>query len=317
MMTNGSTDYFGTLANLALSVSVTGYGAWAWLRAERPEQEAFRHPAYLWWWLSWLAWVFAWALLLLAGALGQMSWFRFKTPVLLCDNLNSICLFQVVLILTRGDRFGPKQRRAWFGVFSASLGVGILALYALYPWLGLDFAYQVHGTWALCLGVVAPILVGWAVYLRFSTWLLLAIGFAYGLVQPIIYAAELPGLFRDVQRYKPVVAMTLALLKVAWAVVFMQMLMNCGADGASLIKARPVIRSHPWGRWPKKLVGHAILLGCVYLSFLTAMVVVYASKLEALGIAVSIVVSFVVLMDIVWRFWEHTQSVQAKATGQH
>jgi len=205
----------GQLTNFIVSVLVLLYGTFAWLHLHRQELR-FRDRAYFCWWLSWLCWVVAWLFLL---SIPESPWRRVLT--LSADNLNTIFLVLVFLILTRGDKFAGRQLVAAFLRISIPLAIATVPLYRLASTP--DFALGVHATWSLGLSVAAPVLVGWAANLRFNTWLLLAVGIVYGFAQPFVYGAELhvTGLQGINQ---PVVDMAMAALKVIWAIAFVQVL---------------------------------------------------------------------------------------------
>jgi hypothetical protein len=232
-----------------------------------------------------------------------------KILTLVFDNLNSVFMILVYFVMTRGDGFDKPKIHAAFKQIAGSLVLGCTILYLLSPLISLNFAYDVHRTWSLCLGVFAPMLIGWACHLRYNTLLVLDVGSAYGFMQPIIYATELTTVQSALTQsplssYKPVIAMTLGGLKVLFAVVFMQVLVHGSARGDSLIVSRPAIRFHFFRRWEKKVLGHALVLGCAYCSLLIALAGVYANGLRELSTALGIVGGFMALLDWFWKLWD-------------
>jgi hypothetical protein len=231
-----------------------------------------------------------------------------KIVTLVFDNLNSVFMVLVYFVLTRGNEFDTPRIKAAFSQICGTLALGCVILYLLSPLIGLAFAYDVHRTWSLCLGVFAPMLIGWACSLRYNTLLVLVVGFAYGFMQPLIYATELSTAPSDavlgIAAFKPVFAMTLGGLKVLWAVVFMQVLAHGVPSDESLIASKTGVRFHFFRHWEKKVLGHALVLGVAYSCLLIAMVVIYAKGLTDLGTAIAIVGGFMALLDWFWKLWE-------------
>lgn len=321
---------FGTVTNLVLSASVVIYGFLVWLR---DKTLGTRHPyrilAYRCWWASWLCWVFAWGMLFAAALKGGQVPLSLKIVTLVFDNLNSVFLILVYFVVTRGDDFDATMIKAAFLQISGSLALGCSLLYLLAPVVGSDFAYEVHRTWSLCVGVFAPMLVGWACNLRYNTLLVLVIGFAYGFIQPLVYATQLEtaqsaAVQGFMQSYKPVVAMTLGGLKVLWAIAFMQVLAHGSVSGESLVLSKTAIRFHFFRHWEKKVLGHALVLSIAYCCLLIALVTIYAQGLNALATALGIVSAFMAILDWFWKLWDKgnqnrtntkTKNDKPKSTG--
>jgi hypothetical protein len=319
-----SVENFGTVTNLVLSASVALYGFLVWLRDKTlGAKHPFRILAYRCWWASWVCWVFAWAVLLLAAMRSSEPVpLNLRIVTLIFDNLNSVFLILVYFVITRGDHFNRSRINTAFMQISGSLTLGCAILYLLAPLLGLNFAYEVHRTWSLCLGVFAPMMVGWACRLRYNTLLVLIIGFAYGFMQPLVYATQLEtaqsaAVHGFVQFYKPVIAMTLGGLKVLWAVAFMQVLAHGSISGESLVASKTAIRFHFFRHWEKKVLGHTLVLSIAYCCLLIALVSIYAQALSALATALGIVSAFMALLDWFWKLWhkgsQHQLSTQPKS----
>lgn len=303
--------HFGTVTNFVISTSVTLYGFLAWLRNRDPRAEPrFRPLVYRYWWASWSCWVFAWGVLLIAAILGsnQVN-IELKIVTLFFDNLNSVFMILVYFVMTRGDEFDKPKINAAIKQIAGSIALGCAILYLLSPLITLSFAYEVHRTWSLCLGVLAPMLIGWACHLRYNTLLVLVVGSTYGFMQPLIYATELATTQSSAAQsllmsYKPVVAMTLGGLKVLFAVMFMQVLVHGSSMGESLIVSKPNIRFHFFSHWERKALGHALVLGSAYCCLLIALVAVYADGLDKLATAFGIVGGFMALLDWFWKLWD-------------
>lgn len=307
--------YFGTVTNFVLSISVTVYGYAAWFRRRSVGHvNRFSLLAYRCWWGSWLCWVFAWGVLLLAALMRlEPVPVGLKIATLVFDNLNSVLMILVYFVITRGNKFEkPRVQTAFFQI-SGSLFIGCLILYMFARVINLDFAYEVHRTWSLCLSVFAPMLIGWACYLRYNTLLILVVGFAYGFMQPLIYTTELAAVQsslgpQNMMLYKPIFAMTLGGLKVLWAVLFTQVLAHGATSGEPLILNETSVHFHFFRKWEKKVLGHALVLGAIYCSLLIAMGVVYVQLsthfLPDLATSLSLVCGFMALLDWFWKLWD-------------
>jgi len=304
-------DYFGTATNLSISIAVVIYGAAAWLRQDPSGAGAsppFKRQAYIYWWAAWLVWVVAWALILIVGAAHKTESIHWKILILILDNLNSIFMIIVYIAITRGDAFGPRQIRLALGWILGTLGACTAPLYLLSSLFGLTFAYEVHSTWGLCLSVVSPILVGWAIHLRFRTVSVLAVGFVYGFIQPIVYAAELqaasPAIAHVVNGLRPAIAMTLGGLKVTFAIVFTQVLALGVAEGASLVEDKAVEKFKIFKGSSNRLIGHTLMLLIIYTILLIVMFMYYAASLTEFAVALGIVGGLISLFDVFWRLFD-------------
>jgi hypothetical protein len=236
-----------------------------------------------------------------------------KIVTLIFDNLNSVLMILVYFVITRGNRFDESKVQTAFLQVSGSLLLGCLILYLFARVISLDFAYEVHRTWSLCLGVFAPVLIGWACYLRYNTRLILVVGFAYGFMQPLIYTTELAPVQsiigpQSIGLYKPIFAMTLGGLKVLWAILFTQVLAHGATSGEPLVLNETSVHFHFFRRWEKKVLGHALVLGAIYCSLLIAMGVVYVQQsthfLPNLATSLSLVCGFMALLDWFWKLWD-------------
>lgn len=307
--------YFGTVTNFVISVSVTLYGYTAWFRRRNVgHANRFSPLAYRCWWASWLCWVFAWGVLLLAALMGlDPVPVGMKILTLTFDNLNSVLMVLVYFVITRGNRFDRQRVKTAFLQISGSLLLGCLILYMLAQVIGIAFAYEVHRTWSLCLGVFSPMLIGWACYLRYNTLLVLVVGIAYGFMQPLIYATELAAVqsslgAQSMELYKPIFAMTLGGLKVLWAILFTQVLAHGATSGEPLILNETSVHFHFFRKWEKKVLGHALVLGVTYCTLLIAMGVIYVklstSFLTNLATSLSLVGGFMALLDWFWKLWD-------------
>jgi hypothetical protein len=302
---------FGTVTNFVISLSVTLYGYLVWLRDRRLGAGLrFRFLAFRCWWASWLCWVLAWSALLIAALMGNRQVpLGLKIVTLVFDNLNSVFMILVYFVVTRGNEFDKQKILVAFKQVFGSLILGCAILYTVFSMIDLSFGYEVHRTWSLCLGVFAPMLVGWACNLRYNTLLVLIVGSAYGFMQPLVYATELATVQSaaaggSFSAYKPVVAMTLGGLKVLWAIVFMQVLAHGSTSGESLVSSKTTVRFRFFRHWEKKVLGHALTLGIAYCGLLIALVIIYAKGLSDLATALGIVGGFMALLDYFWRLWD-------------
>lgn len=305
---------FGTVTNFVLSVSVIAYGFLVWLKDRALGTKLpFRLLAYRCWWASWSCWVFAWGVLLVTALLGYDPVpLKLNILTLVFDNLNSVFMILVYFVVTRGNEFDKPRAYRAFCQITGPLTLACAILYLLSPLIGKSFAYEVHRTWSLCLGVFAPMLIGWACYLRYNTRLVLVVGFAYGFMQPLIYATELATVenaaaAQEFVFYKPVVAMTLGGLKVLLAIVFMQVLAHGSTSGESLVSMKTAVRFHFFRHWEKKVLGHALVLGIAYCCLLIALISIYAEKVHRLSVlatALGIVSAFMAILDWFWKLWD-------------
>ncbi len=215
------------------------------------------------------------------------------------------------LAITRGDGFSSKRILPTFLLIAGAMAAGYAILYGLSYWLTLDFSYGIHDAWSLCMSAAGPILVGCAVYLRFNSVLVVAIGFVYAFIQPVAYALDLqvagtPAGDKILQ-YEPVVDITLGGLKILWAVFFMQILAHGEGGGGSSLVAET---NNPGllGEWDRRTLGHALLLGSAYVFLLVAMLMTFdeqkQKQIEAFGVAFGIVMGLIGLIDIGLRLWK-------------
>ena len=317
--------WFGALTNFLISLSVVLYGL-AWVYRKPSAQPAeFIYRTYFYWWASWVAWVFAWLLLLLKSKLGMAAIekvfpypteMQVDTVILLLDNLNTICLVLVFLALVRGVEYTARRGRIDFFRLSSSLAAAYNVLYIFMGLMTQEIlvAYKVHKAWSESIGVVTPIIVGWAVYLRFNTRSLLLIGFLYGFIQPVVYATQLTsdlGPLREMfARWQPLIAMILGAMKVAWAIVFTRILSSRPWPQASLILPAPPATVRFTSGKDRSVAWHAIVLITVYLSLFVWLLIRYLSMQEVepfiSGFAVSlgVVIGMLAFLQFLWWLWD-------------
>jgi hypothetical protein len=107
-----------------------------------------------------------------------------------------------------------------------------------------------------------------------------------------------------VAKLRPVTAMTLAGLKVTWAIVFMQVLALGITSGKSLVEDKPLREFNLFKGWTKKLAGHALILVILYTILLVWMFLYYVSSLQNFAVALGIVGGIIGLLDWFWKMWE-------------
>jgi hypothetical protein len=329
---------FGIYTNLILTITVTFFGIYWFFRPKF--QIPYRRRAYAYWWCSWVAWVFAWSLILI-----KQNWNFSKSNILILeiailifDNLNSICLIAVYFILTRGQDLTSKQARMQTFKIALSLATIFGAFYILF-WHDSVFAYDIHKTCSLCISVFTPVLVGWAFNLRFKTSTALMVGCLYGFIQPIVYATELRALGQDVYKtfdlslciqvfdvnfcnriqdlirfeeglksYRPIVSMTVGLLKVVWAITCTKILSSSRASSDNLImieKSKPSRFIEEW--WPSVAL-HATLLTAIYIVLLILVVqLFYIKNLLDFGATLGVVTGVFGLWQVIWNVWKTTR----------
>jgi hypothetical protein len=322
-MDQESVKLFGPITNFVLSFAVVVYGYLAWCRSRSLGSGVrFDFMAYRCWWASWLCWVFAWGILLVTAMSGLDPLpIELRIVTLIFDNLNSVFMILVYFVITRGNDFDKRRLQTAFMQISGSLFLGCMILYLMSRATGLDFAYEVHRTWSLCLSVFAPMLIGWGCYLRYNTRLILIVGFAYGFMQPFIYTTELVGVKNIMSPeglvvFKPVFAMTLGGLKVLWAILFTQVLAHGASDGESIINQK-FVHYHFFRRWQKKVLGHALVIGvaycCLLIDFILICLKINHAGINDLATALTIVCGFMALLDWFWKLWD--KGTQKKAAS--
>lgn len=322
---------FGTYTNLTLTLTVTLFGIY-WLF--RPlNRVPYRYRAYCYWWCSWLSWVLAWLLILLQSKFSL----RFQIPILIFDNLNSVFLIAVYFILTRGQDLNPSKARLQTILIALSLAIAFGSFYLLFQ-QNMMFAYEIHRTCSLCISVFTPILVGWAFNLRFKTSAVLMVGCLYGFIQPIVYATELSALGQGVfnqpldldkcyqlfeqvhcnqinnivmlnkklESIRPIVAMTVGLLKVVWAIICTRILSGAYASHENLIvveKTKPFRLMDKW--WPSVRL-HATILIASYIVLLILLVLLYLDQVKNFITAVSVITGVYAIWQMIWGVWKVT-----------
>jgi hypothetical protein len=130
-------------------------------------------------------------------------------------------------------------------------------------------------------------------------------------MQPFIYATELVGVQsaineKDMILFKPIFAMTLGGLKVLWAILFMQVLAHGATSSETLIINKTAVHFHFFRKWERKILGHDLVLGVAYCCLLIALVIIcirVESGLADLATALTIVCSFMALLDWFWKLW--------------
>jgi len=315
-------DQYSAVANLSISATVVAYGIYWLRRSNLASPLAFRYRAYIYWWLSWVAWVIAWFILT-----GKEFKFLPSDSVavdaisLLPDNLNTVFLVMMYFILTRGNEYSGRWPLAHFGKLLVSL---VVAYALLYAFLGvasdnLGLAYQTHKAWSLCLQVFAPILVGWSFNLRFNTRVVLIVGFIYGFLQPLVYATQLEAgrteeLAQKIKDLKPVIGMVLAFLKVLWAIACTKVLSSAYSTDRNLVRPDRAREYYRVSRgWTKRVALHAVIVLGVYLVLVLFAAVKYAQDetwgelMLPLSIGFTVVNGFIGLMYVLWEFWRNVQ----------
>jgi hypothetical protein len=172
------------------------------------------------WLLSWLVWVATW---LAIGSNALQGWPHVVSLELLCSDLNSILFLLLYFMVTRAESSKEVARRVLAIVVPLALG------YALVYWIfDIDLARSLHQRWSLALAAATPVLVGWAIAVRYRGYLPLIVGFVYGFLQPAAFEAVFPN-----AKYPPAqmallakALVVLAILKVVWALVIGRYLMS-------------------------------------------------------------------------------------------
>lgn len=312
-------EQFGDWANLSVSVAVTVFGLY-WLgEFRRRERPSFIYRTYAYWWASWFAWVLAWTVLLLRARKVFDNYFsdlQIDTAVLLLDNLNTLCLLLVFLSLIRGRDYTVRRARIDFVRLAVSLGLAYYCIYFTVGFLNHNMllAYTLHMTWSQALGVFSPIIVGWAVSLRFGTRRALMVGFVYGFMQPIVYATQFLAnedahFAQTLAMIRPLIAMVLAFMKVVWAIVCTKILWCLPCGDQDLVPKEPSLLQPLDKRWQQGVTVHALSLIVVYVGMLVILVrkylaTRYAESLTSLAFALGVIASFVGILQFFWWIWD-------------
>lgn len=294
----------------------------------------YRRRAFLLWILFWTIMAAAWLLVTLGQ--DQLNSRAASIGVVAMDNLNAIVLIVIYFIITRGNRFQRKEIAWTFSSLALGLGTYIAALYLLFP-SEPEIPKRLHEALSLCLGFFSPVVLGWAFNLRFGTSSVLVLGVAYGLFQPLIYAAEVSSI-EKIDRYlalngaKVPISMTIAFLKVAWATAVTVVLVGWerrharnlviplaprGADGSNQgygvlaeMKSFPTLAIEAI-RGSRRLVIFSAAIAATYISFLIILTVQYQASLSAvaasLGVAAAIVTLFQLLASTISVFSRRNQ----------
>jgi hypothetical protein len=206
-------------AVVSLVVTFSALLAFWHIRRQRDFPDFVIRAGFLWL-LSWAVWVGTW---LAIGSKTLQAWPHFVSLELLCSDLNSLIYLLLYFVVTRAESPADSAWRAIVVVFST--GFGYLLLYYAFD---LSLATRLHERWSLVLAAATPIMVGWAIASRYRDYLPLAVGFAYGFLQPGIFEAVFPGAQNDTAQ-QSLLARTvvlLAILKVFWALVIGRYLMS-------------------------------------------------------------------------------------------
>lgn len=165
------------------------------------------------------------------------------------------------------------------------------------------------------------------------------IGCLYGFIQPIVYATELNVLGQAVfkqpvdlnkcyqlleQVYcnqinsivqlnnilgsiRPIVAMTVGLLKVIWAIICIRILLNAYASPDSLIvieKTKPFsFMKDEW--WPSVRL-YATVLSATYIVLLILLVLLYLEQVKNFITAVGVITGVYAIWQMIWSVWKVT-----------
>lgn len=314
-------DAFSAGVNLIICVIVSIWSTY-WRKRQALYTQQWRYRAYNAWTLAWICWVVVWLLLLakalLAGSAATPtagSWL--VTFVMLFDNLNALMFTLFYLHLTRGSEYFPKDAVA------DSLRIGLPSLLFcvviyLVPTLAAGgdrtLSVSVHNLLSVCASVYAPILVGWGIYLRFGTRVCLAIGFAYGGLQPFIYAVQIQNDPKVVE-FGPIITMLIAALKVVWATSVVAILaLGAARTSATLVtparsqglSAGAFLTRVLFGQQTKNkklgssIKAHTLSILLAYVMCTVVLGWLYSEDLTRVGVALGVVTA---LLELIRRVW--------------
>jgi hypothetical protein len=141
---------------------------------------------------SFVCWSAAWAVwCVLWGIRSFVELETYGKIILLClSDVNTIFVILFYRGLTRGKKYGIAQYALEGVLLAIVVSCAVLAFYAL-GWRSVDIGFSLHEKWSVALGMCSPVIVGWALHLRYNTMLPLAVGFTYALAQPAAHEALL------------------------------------------------------------------------------------------------------------------------------
>jgi hypothetical protein len=187
----------------------------------------------------WTFGLFAWLILWVLYESGVFKWgdegsWQSNTAMLLSD-VNTAAGFLFYVIITRGQR-----NRIWDHIRDA-LPLLTLPAVATLSILAYDWKTQanVHTGLSLAYSMITPVLVGWAIRLRFMVVLPLALSCLYAILQPPAYGA-LFGKPADIDQ--SVALIGLAIAKVIWGSVVFYALARKVTNSDSLVTSVAVSR---------------------------------------------------------------------------
>lgn len=153
------------------------------------EGDAYLLRAYFIWTFCWIVWFVTWV---------ANSWVAKSTDYVskksliswISIDLDSMLRIILYLTLVRASEFTTRHAIKLGIIMITFIATGYVLIYNIFTF---DLAYKLHESFALCLGVVSPVLVGWAFRLRFGSYLPMIAGFIYGFAQPAAFAAAFHG----------------------------------------------------------------------------------------------------------------------------
>jgi hypothetical protein len=179
------------------------------LNMQNTGRDRFVFRAFVWWWLSWIAWTAAWAAIAIRNLPSEHP-----NLLLLLSDLNAVTLIMVYLTLTRAESYGGGTAVIDFINICVVVGAAYFVFYLLIP---NRFNAVQHG-WGLCLSAISTMLVGWAFVLRYGTRAVLVVGFVYAFSQPLAFESIL-NTNAGPEAFAEPFKLVLAGFKVVWAIV--------------------------------------------------------------------------------------------------
>lgn len=172
----------------------------------------------------------AWFALWIFYRTGVLQWGRESTFAMLLSDVNTAAgfLFYVIIIRGRRNRITDHIRDAL--PLLTLPGIATLSILA-YDWWNPN--QRVHTGLSLAYSMITPILVGWAIRLRFIVVLPLALSCLYAILQPPSYGA----LFSEHPNAvsQETILMILAITKIVWGNVVFYALAREVTDTSSIV----------------------------------------------------------------------------------
>lgn len=240
---------------------------------KRKREQSFIFRAFACWFLSWFVWVILW--ILETFILTNLS----KAVILGLSDCNTILIILFYFGLTRGRTY----ELARYVIHGLALFFIVLFIIGGLYWIGggIEGGFKLHVKWSVALSMFSPLLVGWAIKLRYDTDWAIVTGSAYAVAQPLAYEA----LFGDALGDRgDAVLIVLALLKITWATAITYFI------GFNPVTSDPVVLPHreAKGDFSPSRVWKTLLLCQLGAGIIVTVIITLKYQLKILQMAVGL-----------------------------